>query len=163
MAIPMIFNKKDRFYDYFPHLPMLRMKMDFHLGSYEQSIIRSKIQKAIRSEFDHLVDAHNLKHANVYMEIGEEFDEQFYRELKTAIQRAFHDYSTWEFLENIMPELGPDDHGNLYFKLMAIIGMGIPRVNGNGPVKLREAFVFIINYDLDALNGRELLYLTEIN
>ena len=62
-----------------------------------------------------------------------------------------------------MPELGPDDHGNLYFKLMAIIGMGIPRVNGNGPVKLREAFVFIINYDLDALNGRELLYLTEIN
>ncbi len=157
------FNKKPRFYDYFPHLTITRMKTFFDLGYFEQGIVRDKIQKVIRSAFDHLVDAHDLRHANVYMEFGEEFDEAFYNELKTNCQKEIHDPRFWLFLDDLMPELGPDDGGALYYKLISIVGLGIPRENGNGRVKLREAFVVLFNFDLDALTGQELLYLTKIS
>ncbi|MBO7507286.1 MAG: hypothetical protein J6T67_07885 [Paludibacteraceae bacterium] len=156
-----IFNKKERFYDYFTHLPMYRMKMDFQLGFFEQFTIRIEIQKVISAAYKRLVDAHDLVHVNVYPEIGEEFDEPFYRELKGATQKTFRQPRTWDFLQDFMPELGPDDDGALYLKLRAAVGLQLPKEE-DGRVKLREALVLIINYDLDALSGQELLYLSKI-
>ncbi len=158
-----IFNKKERFYDYFPHLPILRMKMDFGLGYYEQGYIRKEIQNVIRNAYDHLVTAHDLKHVAIYPEIGDEFDEKFYNELKINTQRVFRNSRTWLFLDDLMPENGEDDDGVLYLKLTASVGGDIQREDGEGPVKLRQAFVKLINFDLDALNGQELLYLTKIS
>lgn len=157
------FNKKQFFYDYLPHLPLMRLRTDFHLGYYEQTIVRNEIQKVIRNAFGHLMDTHDLKHVNVYPEIGEEFDQSFYNELRTLVLNTFRKHDFWDFLDAFIPKLGPDDNGTLYLKLTASLGSGIPRINGNGPVLLKEAFVKIIIFDLDALNGQELLYLTKIS
>lgn len=159
-----IFNTKNMFYDYFPHLPMMRMKNDFGLGFYEQSAIRNTIQKDIRLAYDRLVASHDLVHVNVYGEIGDEFDEHFYQELKDGLHRHFHDSSTWTFLDDLMKSNVMDDKGkssNFNTRMQAAIGYGLRR-DSQGHIALKDALVALINCDLDELNGRELLYLTKI-
>ena len=159
-----IFNTKNMFYDYFPHLPAMRMKNDFGLGFYEQSLIRNEIQKAIRQAYDRLVASHDLVHVNVYGEIGEEFDENFYHELKDTLNRHFHDSNSWNYLDGILKRsviTDPIQSANFNTRMKAVLGFGVQR-NREGQVNLREALVALLNHDLDVLNGRELLYLTKI-
>lgn len=159
-----IFNTKNMFYDYFTHLPAMRMKNDFGLGFYEQSVIRDSIQKDIQMAFDRLVTSHDLVHANIYSGIGEEFDKNFYRELKTTLHNHFHDMNTWKFLDQLLRKTEIDDpEENMKFnsRMVSALGYGLNR-NSRGQINLKEAFVALINADLDPLNGRELLYLTKI-
>ena len=159
-----IFNTKDKFYDYFPHLPAIRMKKDFGLGFYEQSAVRNEVQKAIRQAYDRLVGSHNLVHANVYGEIGEEFNEDFYNELRATLRRHFHEEHTWNFLDDLMSQTAiNDEEESMRFncKLQAALGFRLKR-DLQGRVSLKEAFIALFNHDLDRLNGRELLYLTKI-
>ena len=159
-----IFNTKDKFYDYFPHLPAIRMKKDFGLGFYEQSAVRNEVQKAIRQAYDRLVASHDLVHVNVYGEIGEEFDHKFYNELKTNVNRHFHAERSWSFLDGIMHEPimeDPKESAHLNLKMLSATGNGMQR-DTRGRVNLKEAFIKLFNHDLDQLNGRELLYLTKI-
>lgn len=159
-----IFNTKNLFYDYFPHLPAIRMKSDFGLGFYEQSVIRNTIQKDIIKAYERLVASHDLVHVNVYGEIGEEFDENFYRELKSALHRHFHNVDSWSFLDQLLPKTEiEDDHESRNFntKMVAALGFGLNR-NSRGQINLKEALVALLNTDLDILTGRELLYLTKI-
>ena len=159
-----IFNTKNLFYDYFPHLPAIRMKSDFGLGFFEQTAIRNTIQKDIRQAYDSLVASHNLVHANVYSEIGEEFDENFYRELKTNLHKHFHDHRSWSFLDNLLPKTEIEDDQesqNFNTMMVAAIGFGLNR-NTRGQINLKEALIALFNTDLDILTGRELLYLTKI-
>lgn len=159
-----IFNTKNMFYDYFPHLPAMRMKNDFGLGFYEQSAIRNEIQKAIKQAYDRLVASYDLVHANVYAEIGDEFDEKFYRELKTNLQRHFHDNSSWNFLDHLLKRSAANSKSpsaNFNTKMQAALGYGMHR-DSLGHIKPKDALVALINHDLDVLNGRELLYLTKI-
>lgn len=159
-----IFNTKNMFYDYFPHLPSVRMKNDFGLGYYEQFVIREKVQKDIRTEYDRLVGSHNLVHANVYGEIGDEFDEKFYKELKTNLNRHFHEATTWGFLDGFIQQTVIEDEdksSSFNTRLIVTLGYGLRR-DIQGRVNLKEAFIALFNHDLDVLNGRELLYLTKI-
>lgn len=165
-----IFNTKNMFYDYFPHLPSARMKNDFGLGFYERTVIRNEIQKAIRLAYDRLVNAHDLVHVNVYGEIGEEFDENFYNELKTNLHRHFHEDRSWVFLDDLIKTPTPTDeteeeeeerNANFNSRLQAALGYGLKR-DIHGRIDPKEAFVTLLNCDLDSLNGRELLYLTKI-
>ena len=71
------FNKQTLFYDYFPHLPALRMKESFGLNYFEQFVIRNEIQKLVTAAYENLVDQHDLRHFDVYGEIGEQFDDNF--------------------------------------------------------------------------------------
>ena len=159
-----VFNTKNMFYDYFPHLPAMRMKNDFGLGFYEQSMIRNEIQKIIRQSYDRLVASHDLVHVNVYGEIGEEFDENFYRELKDTLHRHFHDANSWNFLDGLLKcNVIDNPTQSAYFntRLQAAIGYGVQR-NRDGKVSLKDALIALFNYDLNTLNGRELLYLRKI-
>ena len=159
-----IFNTKNMFYDYFVHLPVIRMKQDFGLGVYEQTVIRSEIQYSIRSAYDRLVASHDLVHANVYGEIGEEFDENFYNELKTALHNHFHNHSSWDFLDGLMKKQVINDEmesKNFNCRMTAALDYGLKR-DINGKINMKEALIALINRDLDTLTGRELLYLTKL-
>lgn len=159
-----IFNKKCMFYDYFPHLPMLRMRLDFEMGYYEQNMVKQQVQSLILKAYDRLVDLHDLKHFYVYPEIGEEFDDNFYRELKNDVQRQLHKPDFWDFLDNLIKKQSFDNEQDLdafRTKVSAALGYGLPR-NEHGSVT-KDAFIALFILDIDALNGRELLYLTKIN
>lgn len=159
------FNTKNMFYDYFRHASPLRMKEDFGLGYYEQSAIRNEIQKIIRATFDKLVDSHNLKHYNIYAEIGDEFDEAFYNELQRDVHRYFHDIAHWDYLDTLMKKRIIDDPiKRSHFKSLVVAeaGEGMPESFQFGVVDLKESLVALINVDLDPLSGQELLHLTKI-
>lgn len=159
-----IFNTKNMFYDYFTHLPAMRLKNDFGLGFFEQTVIRNEIQKAIRQAYDHLTASHNLNHVDIYGEIGEQFDEKFYNELKTSLRNHFHNIRSWAFLDDLLHEQPDDDslqNANFNSRLTSALGYGLKR-DTDGHINKKEALIALFNYDLDTLNGRELLYLTKI-
>ena len=160
-----IINTKPLFYDYFPHINVMRMKTEFNLGYYEQGEIRNEIQKVILTAYDRLVEIHDLRHVAVYQEIGEEFDDSFYRELKETASHRFHDTQMWVFLDKLMPVQEIDDdnlNANFQTKMLSILGFGLPRSLSTCRVNLKEALVALLNYDLDPLSGQELLHLTKI-
>ena len=159
-----IINTKPLFYDYFPHINVMRMKTWFDMGFYEQGVVRDQIQKVVRDAYDRLVEIHDLRHANVYNEIGEEFDDNFYRELKEASMLRFHDAQMWEFLDKLMPmkELeGEEENLDFQTKMTSIVGY-LSRSMHTGRINLKDALVALLNFDLDPLTGRELLHLTKI-
>lgn len=159
-----IINTKNMFYDYFPHLPAMRLKNDFGMGFYEQCVIRDKIQVAIKQAYDRLVASHDLVHVYVYNEIGEEFDENFYRELKDSVHRHFHDTQSWGFLNELMKRSTIADeveNANFSTRMQTAIGYGVQR-DRNGRIHLKDALITLLNHDLEALNGRELLCLTKL-
>jgi hypothetical protein len=158
------FNKKTFFYDYFPHLPMMRMRLDFDMGYYEQNMVKQQVQGMILKAYDRLVDLHDLKHFYVYPEIGEEFDDNFYRELKNDVQCQLNKPDYWDFLDGLIKKKSFDNEQDLdafRTKVAAALGYGLPR-NENGSM-MKDAFIALFIHDIDALNGRELLYLTKIN
>lgn len=160
-----IINTKPLFYDYFPHISVMRLKNDFNLGYYEQCEIRTRIQRVIKMAYERLLDIHDLHHANVYQEIGEEFDDNFYHELKDGVTQRFHSATTWEFLDDLMPvqEIADDSlNANFQTKMLTILGYGLPRSQSTCRINLKEALVALFNYDLDPLSGQELLHLTRI-
>lgn len=160
----MIINTKTLFYDYFPHISVMRMKTDFNLGYFEQAEIRTRIQRVISAAYERLLDIHDLRHANVYQEIGEEFNDSFYHELKETVTRRFHSETTWEFLDNLMPvqEIEDDNlNANFQTKMLAVLGYGLPRSLSTCRVNLKDALVALLNFDLDSLSGQELLYLSK--
>lgn len=162
--MPMIINTKTLFYDYFPHISVMRMKTDFNLGYFEQAEIRTRIQRVISAAYERLLDIHDLRHANVYQEIGEEFNDSFYHELKETVTRRFHSETTWEFLDNLMPvqEIEDDNlNANFQTKMLAVLGYGLPRSLSTCRVNLKDALVALLNFDLDSLSGQELLYLSK--
>jgi len=157
-------SKKSFFYDYFPHLPLMRMRLDFNMGSYEQSIVKQQVQNMICRSYDRLINLHDLKHANVYLEIGDEFDEEFYGELKDDVKRQLHNLSFWRFLDNLIREQAPGNKEDLALfraKLLPALNHGLPPNNYDSFRK--DAFVALFNLDIDALSGKELLYLTKIS
>lgn len=159
-----VFNTKPLFYDYFPHISVMRMKTEFNLGYFEQAEIRTRIQRVISTAYERLLDIHDLRHANVYQEIGEEFNDSFYHELKETVTRRFHSETTWEFLDNLMPvqEIEDDNlNANFQTKMLAILGYGLPRSLSTCRVNLKDALVALLNFDLDSLSGQELLYLSK--
>lgn len=159
-----IINTKPLFYDYFPHISVMRMKTEFNLGYFEQAEIRTRIQRVISTAYERLLDIHDLRHANVYQEIGEEFNDSFYHELKETVTRRFHSETTWEFLDNLMPvqEIEDDNlNANFQTKMLAILGYGLPRSLSTCRVNLKDALVALLNFDLDSLSGQELLYLSK--
>ena len=159
-----VFNTKPLFYDYFPHISVMRMKTEFNLGYFEQAEIRTRIQRVISTAYERLLDIHDLRHANVYQEIGEEFNDSFYHELKETVTRRFHSDTTWEFLDNLMPvqEIEDDNlNANFQTKMLAILGYGLPRSLSTCRVNLKDALVALLNFDLDSLSGQELLYLSK--
>ena len=159
------FNKKTYFYDYFPHINPMRLKNDFGLGLYEQCIIRNEMQKAIKVAYEHLVDAHDLRHANVYGEIGDEFDDNFYRELKSLSLTKFRSDLFWEFIDSFMPNKyinDPKESANFNTKMFASLQYGLPRTGPNNAINLKDALIALFNADAETLTGRELLYLTKI-
>jgi len=161
-----IFNTKNMFYDYFNHVPPHRMKEDFGLDYYEQSAIRDEIRKVIQRFFDRLVDSHDLKHYDVYSEIGDEFDEAFYDELQRDVHSYFHDMAHWDFLDTLMKKRTIEDpvHRS-HFKSLVVAeaGGGAPESFQHGVVDLKESLVALINLDLAPLSGQELLYLAKLS
>lgn len=160
-----IINTKPMFYDYFPHINVMRLKTEFDLGYYEQGVIRNEIQKMIRMAYNQLVETHDLRHANVYGEIGEEFDDNFYRELKEAASLHLHDEQMWEFLDKLMPKKeikDEDQNANFQTKMTATVGFGIPRSLSTGRINLKDALVALLIFDMEPLSGRELLHLTKV-
>lgn len=160
----MIINTKPLFYDYFPHISVMRMKSEFNLGYFEQGEIRTRIQRVISTAYERLMDIHDLRHVNVYQEIGEEFDDNFYHELKEAVTLRFHSATTWEFLDDLMPVQEIEDenlNANFQTKMLAILGYSLPRSLSSCRVNLKDALVALLNFDLDPLSGQELLYLTK--
>lgn len=160
--MPTIINTNPLFYDYFPHIPVMRMKSEFNLGCYEQGLIRNEIQAVIKTVYSSLIEMHDLKHVNVYDEIGEEFDEKFFGELKEGVHRHLHGTNAWEFLDKLMPKMEIEDEvENLNFqtKMTAILGIGLPRSLSNNRINLKEALIALLNFDLDPLSGQELLHL----
>lgn len=154
------------FYDNFNHVPPLRMQDDFGLGFYEQVAIRNEIQKVIRSTFDRLVDSHDLKHYNIYSEIGDEFDEAFYDELQRDVHRYLHDMAHWDFLDMLLKQTTIEDpvrRSRFKSLVTAEAGDGAPESFQNGVVNLKESLVALINLDLDPLSGQQLLQLTKIS
>ena len=160
-----IFNTKFLFYDYFPDITPMRMRDLFRMGYFEQSVIRSEIQNVINSAYKNLVNAHDLAHVNTYDEIGEGFDDNFYRELKTIVQTRLHSDGTWLFLDKLIPmkEIEDDEENERFqTKMQSILGFGLPRSLSSGKIQLKDALVALLNYDLDPLSGRELKYLTKL-
>ena len=160
-----IFNTKPLFYDYFPHITPARLNVDFGLGMFPQSVIRKEIQKVIRREYELLVAKHNLMHVEIYQEIGDEFDANFYNELKTNSKQRFKNTSTWSFLDNLMPfdEIKDDiKSANFNTKMVVALGYGLTR-SKNNRVSLKSALISLFILDMEKLTGRELLYLTKIN
>ena len=162
----MIINKQDRFYDYFPHVPLMWLKKEFNMGYFEQSEIRTHIQNIIGAAYKRLLDKHDLFHVNVYFEIGEEFDENFYRELKEAVTLRFHDITTWKFLDSLLHFQEIEDeklNANFQTKIQTILESEMPRSQSTNRINLRNTLIALLNYDLELLSGQELLYLTKIN
>lgn len=160
-----IFNTKPLFYDYFPHITPARLNVDFGLGMFPQSVIRKEIQKVIRREYELLVASHNLLHVEVYQEIGDEFDANFYKELKTNSLRRLNDSNTWSFIDGLMPTMEiKDETESTKFntRMVCALGYGLPRTS-NKRINLKSALIALFNLDLDKLTGRELLHLTKIN
>lgn len=160
-----IFNTQALFYDYFNHIPPLRMSTEFGLGYLEQSAIKTEIQHAIEKIYDRLVDSHDLKHFEVYGEIGEEFDEAFYDELKQEVRRYTHDTDHWAFLDMLMTKYTIDDPVEAsYFKSLVTVETGdeAPQSFQTDRVDLKESLIALINRDLEPLSGQELLFLTKI-
>ena len=94
-----------------------------------------------------------------------EFDDNFYRELKEAATKRFHDETTWAFLNELMPVQEITDeklNANFQTKLQALLGYGLPHSLSSNRINLRHAIVALLNLDLDPLTGQELLYLTKI-
>lgn len=158
-----VFNKKYMFYDYFPHLSVMRMRWDFGMGYAEQETVKHEVQQWILHAYNRLLDLHDLRHINVYPEIGEEFDERFYLELKTDMQRKVHQEGSWAFLDELSWKKGfenEDERSAFRTKLATALGYGLPPF-GPGS-ELKNAFISLFNMDFDALNGQEILYLTKI-
>ena len=163
--MPSIINTKPLYYDYFPHLPTLRMKESFGLGYFEQSIVRDEIQRVITTAYDRLVDQHDLRHYDVYGEVGEQFDENFYRELKEAVSLKLLEMDTWIFLDGLMPRKEIEDeieNADFLTKIGASMGLSLPRSQTTGRVQLKDVFILLVNYDMEPLSGQELLHLTKI-
>ena len=159
-----VFNKKHMFYDYFPHLSVMRMRWDFGMGYYEQNMIRQQVQQWILKAYNRLLDLHDLKHVNVYPEIGEEFDDRFYRELKSDVQQKLQQEDSWVFLDDLNWKKNfenEDERLSFRTKLTTSLGYGLPPY-GPGS-ELKNAFIALFNLDFDALSGQEVLYLTKIN
>ena len=53
------------FYDYFPHLSVMRMKWDFGMGYYEQNLVKQQVRQWILQAYNRLIDLHDLRHINV--------------------------------------------------------------------------------------------------
>ena len=163
--MPYIINTKPLFYDYLLHLPALKMKECFGLGYFEQTIVRDEIQKVITMTYENLVDQHDLRHFDVYGEIGEQFDDNFYSELKVAVTHKLHDENTWTFLDDLMPRLEIEDeqeNADFMTKMGASMGLCLPRSQSTGHVLLKDVLILLINYDLEPLSGQELLALTKM-
>lgn len=163
--MPSTFNYKPLFYDNFPHLPALRMKESFGLGYFEQVIIRTEIQKVVTTVYDNLIDQHDLRHFDVYGEVGEQFDDNFYHELKEAVTLKLRNPDTWEFLDDLMPRMEIEDeqeNADFLTKMGASIGISLPRSQSTGHVLLKDALIILLNYDLDPLSGQELLQMTKV-
>lgn len=164
--MPSIINTQPLFYDYLLHLPTLKMKECFGLGYFEQTIVRDKIQKVITMAYDRLIDQHDLRHFNVYGEIGEQFDDNFYRELKETVSNKLHDEDTWIFLDDLMPRKEIEDeqeNADFMTKMGASIGVSLPRSQTTGRVKLKDTLILLINHDLDPLSGQELMHMAKIS
>ena len=164
--MPYIINTKPLFYDYFPHLPTRRMKEDFGLGYFEQALVRDEIQGVITMAYDQLVDQHDLRHYDVYGEVGEQFDDNFYRELKEAVSLKLLEMDTWIFLDGLMPKKEIEDeqeNADFLTKIGASMGLSLPRSQATGRVLLKDVFILLINYDMEPLSGQELMHLTKIS
>ena len=158
-------NTRTFFYDYFPHLPVMLMKTLFDLDYHAQIVIRDEIQQVIAKAYDRLTEIHDLNHANIYREIGDGFDANFYQELKASVQLRLHDALFWAFLDKLMPktELADEaENRNLRTKMTAIVGFGPPIALSTNRINLKDALVALLNYDLEPLSGQELLHLTKI-
>ena len=165
MPIQPIINTKAVFYDYFPHIPVMRMKADFGLGFFEQCMIRTEIQNVISSIYERLLDVHDLRHYNIYGEISEEFDDNFYRELKEAAHVRFINPDTWAFLDKLMPYREIEDkmkNQNFQTRMTATLSYSLPKSKTTNRIDLKDALIALLNFDLESLSGRELLYLTKI-
>ena len=163
--MPYTFNFKPMFYDNFTHLPALRMKESFGLNYFEQFVIRNEIQKLVTAAYENLVDQHDLRHFDVYGEIGEQFDDNFYSELKVAVTHKLHDENTWTFLDDLMPRLEIEDeqeNADFMTKIGASMGLCLPRSQSTGHVLLKDVLILLINFDLEPLSGQELLGLTKV-
>lgn len=163
--MPTIINTQALFYDYFNHIPPLRMSTEFGLEYLEQSSIKHEIQHVIKRIYDQMVDSHDLKHYSVYHEVGEEFDEAFYDELKREVRRYLHEMDHWAFLDMLMTKYTIDDPmQRAFFKSVVTVETGddAPQSFQTDIVDLKESLIALINRDLESLSGEELLYLTKI-
>lgn len=159
-----IFNKKDRFYDYFPHIPPMMLKREFGMDFFEQTLFKQQLQRVIVQVYKRLIDVHDLKHVNVYPKIGDEFDRNFYNELKQNVQLQLRNTNFWDILDDIIKKKdfeSEQDMQSFLTRVLAMIGIGISRYT-HGSIK-RIAFIALFNHDFDKLSGQEILYLSEIN
>ena len=157
------FNKKDRFYDYFPSLPLMRMRLDFGMEVFEQNLFKQHIQRLIVQAYNRLVDLHDLKHVNVYPKIGDEFDQNFYNELKRNVLFQLQNDANWALLDNLIKKKEFDSEKELErFRIIVLsaIGMGFSQTM-QGNIK-KEAFIAMFKNDFEKLTGQEMLYLSEI-
>lgn len=158
------FIKKDRFYDYFPSLPMMRLRMDFGMEYYEQTVFKQHLQRLIEHNYKRLVDQHDLKHVEVYPKIGDEFDRHFYDELKQNVLLQMRNSAFWDVLDNLIMNqdfASESEFDRFRTQVLAITGEGIPRFT-DGSIR-KKAFITLFQHDFDKLSGQEILYLSEIN
>lgn len=157
------FNKKEQFYDYFPHLPVRMMKLDFGMDYFEQLLFKQHLQRVIVQVYKRLIDVHDLKHVNVYPKIGDEFDRNFYNELKQNVQLQLRNTNFWDILDELIKKKdfeSEQEMRNFLTRVLAMIGVGISK-NTHGSIK-KTAFIALFNHDFDKLSGQEILYLSEI-
>ena len=158
------FNKKDRFYDYFPSLPLMKMKLDYGMDFYEQTMFKQHLQRVIVKQYQRLIDVHDLKHVHIYPKIGDEFDQHFYTELKQNVVLQLRNTNFWDILDELIKNKDFDSEEemqNFLTRLLAMIGIGISKYT-QGSIK-KIAFIALFNYDFENLSGQEILYLSEIN
>jgi len=158
------FNKKDRFYDYFPSLPTMRMKLDFGMDFFEQMLFKQHLQRVIVQVYKRLVDVHDLKHVNVYPKIGDEFDRNFYNELKQNVLFQLANTNFWDKVEELIKNKDFESEvemENFLTRTLTMTGIGISRYT-HGSIK-KLAFTTLFHHDFDKLTGQEMLYLSEIN
>lgn len=158
------FNKKERFYDYFPSLPLLRLKLDFGMGYYEQSFFKQQLQHLIVQVYKRLVDVHDLKHVNVYPKIGDEFDSRFYYELKQHVLLQMGSSNFWDVLDDLIKDKdfeSEEEMQRFLNRVQCLGGVGISK-HAHGSIK-EMAFTALFHHDFDKLTGQEMLYLSEIN
>ena len=158
------FNKKDQFYDYFPHLPLMMMKLEFGMDFFEQTLFKQHLQRVIVQVYKRLIDVHDLKHVQVYPKIGDEFDRQFYNELKQNVILQLRNTNFWDKLDELIKNKdfeSETEMQNFLTRVLAMTGVGISKYS-NGSIK-KLAFMTLFNYDFEGLSGQEILYLSEIN